>query len=177
MREEWHPTTNFDVWNFRVRISHLILILLTSFLIHFGSQPSVGTAQESVDLLIVGGQVFQTESGTFEANAGLAIQDGKFIAFDLTDGLPNAKELIELEDGKFILPGIVDCHAHYNVKLIKKRREEFKVMPIIYLANGATVTFSCGEYAPEEMYRLRRRIESGEQSPSGLARQNGARSF
>ena len=125
------------------------------------AQPTL--AQDHVDTLIVGGQVFRTDSGTFEPNNGLAIQDGKFSLIDFEKELPTAKQVVDLLDGQFILPGIVDCHAHYNVKLIKNRREEFEVMPIIYLANGATVTFSCGEYAPEEMYRLRRRIESGEQ--------------
>ena len=38
---------------------------------------------------------------------------------------------IELDDSHYILPGFIDCHAHYNVRLIKKRREEFSVVPIM----------------------------------------------
>lgn len=36
-------------------------------------------------------------------------------------------------------------------------------MPVQYLANGVTVTFSAGEYDPDGMQRLRESIESGEQ--------------
>ena len=36
-------------------------------------------------------------------------------------------------------------------------------MPVVYLANGATVTFSCGEFDPESMFNLRKRIEQGKQ--------------
>ena len=68
---------------------------------------------------------------------------------------------IELGKNHFILPGLVDLHAHYNVRLFRNRREEFLVMPIVYLANGATVTFSAGEYDPDGMQKLRLDIEAG----------------
>ena len=109
-------------------------------------------AQQEVDTLIVGGHVFQTESGNFVPNTGIAIKDGRFTKIGPDPDQFSAKETVKLGDDKYLLPGLVDCHAYYNVKLIKKRREEFAVMPVIYLANGATVTFSCGEFA-----RLQRR--------------------
>ncbi len=74
-----------------------------------------------------------------------------------------AKNTVRLGEDNYILPGLIDCHAHYNVRLIKKRREEFEFMPLVYLANGATVTFSCGEFDPEGMMKLRQRIEQGTQ--------------
>ncbi len=120
-------------------------------------------AQSKVDLLIVGGQLFRTEAGRFEPNEGVSVVDGKFASLTADPNQVNATKILKLDDDQYVLPGIVDCHAHYNVKLIKKRREEFSVMPILYLANGATVTFSCGEFAPEAMYELRKRIESGQQ--------------
>ena len=120
-------------------------------------------AQQEVDTLIVGGHVFQTESGKFVPNTGIAIKDGRFTKIGAEPDQYSAKTTVKIGDDKYLLPGLVDCHAHYNVKLIKKRREEFAVMPVIYLANGATVTFSCGEFAPEEMFKLRKRIENGKQ--------------
>ena len=36
-------------------------------------------------------------------------------------------------------------------------------MPTVYLANGVTVTFSAGEYDPDGMLQLRKRIETGQQ--------------
>ena len=116
-----------------------------------------------VDTKIVGGHVFQTESGKFVANRGIAIKDGRFLQIDADETNFSAKETVTLTDDQYILPGLIDCHAHYNVRLIRKRREEFEVTPVIYLANGATVTFSCGEFDPEAMYQLRKRIEAGKQ--------------
>ena len=117
-----------------------------------------------IDTLIVGGHVFQTDSGKFVPNTGIAISGGRFQKIGVQPDRYSAKETVKLADEHYILPGLVDCHAHYNVRLIGKRREEFEVMPVVYLANGATVTFSCGEFDPERMYQLRKRIEEGKQT-------------
>ena len=124
---------------------------------------SVG--QEVPDLVITGGHVFNTEQAKFVPNRGIEISKGRFKSLDgaAKEGAKEGSKVLKLDDTQYVLPGLIDCHAHYNVRLFKKRREEFSVMPIIYLANGATVTFSCGEFAPEKMHALRKRIESGEQ--------------
>jgi len=118
-----------------------------------------GQVGDTVDLVILGGHVFDTASGAFRRNPGLAVEDGRFVEFK-----PETKgaRTVQLQDDHYILPGLVDCHAHYNVRLLKKRREEFEVMPVVYLANGATVTFSCGEFDPVAMRELRLNIESGQ---------------
>ena len=135
--------------------------LLICLFMGWASPVCVG--QQTVDTLIVGGQRFDTQSATFIPNTGIAVKAERFVGVDIEPEDFAAAQTIQLEDKQFILPGIIDCHAHYNVRLIKKRREEFTYMPTLYLANGATVTFSCGEFDPEGMYELRRRIESGEQ--------------
>jgi len=121
------------------------------------------TAQTEVDTLIIGGHVFETSSKSFKETIVIAIKDGRLLSLDRPVSDFKAVKTIELTDEEYVLPGLIDCHAHYNVRLFKKRREEFAVMPVIYLANGITTTFSCGEFAPEEMLALRKRIESGEQ--------------
>lgn len=118
-------------------------------------------AQQVADLAIIGGHRFDTESGTFIANPGILIKEGRITQLGDKLDLPEGHPVLNLGDDQYILPGLVDCHAHYNVKLLKTRREEFFVMPIQYLANGVTVTFSCGEYDPEKMMQLRKDIESG----------------
>jgi imidazolonepropionase-like amidohydrolase len=136
--------------------------------------PVIGWAQDAVahpkfDTVILGGWLFETESGTFAQNRGIGILNGRFASLNLEDQVKNLesslseKQIIRLDDQRYILPGLIDCHAHYNVKLIKRRREEFEVMPVVYLANGVTVTFSCGEFDPEKMEDLRKRIDSSEQ--------------
>lgn len=136
------------------------LVVLMSVVLFANSNVHVLGCDEPepvAELLIVGGHSFNVHSGTFKANKGIAIREGRFVASTV------GKRTIELADEQYILPGLIDCHAHYNVRLIRKRREEFEFMPILYLANGATVTFSCGEFDPESMMKLRKRIASGEQ--------------
>ncbi len=118
-------------------------------------------SQQEIDLLIEGGHYFENETGTFHANSGIAISDGRFVEFSVDPKDFHAAETVKLTDDQFIMPGLIDCHAHYNVRLFKKRREEFLVMPVVYLANGVTTTFSCGEFDPEKMLKLRREIQSG----------------
>ncbi|MEM7457492.1 MAG: amidohydrolase family protein [Planctomycetota bacterium] len=120
-------------------------------------------AQQEVDLLITGGHVFETESGEFVPNTCIAVLEGRFLNVGASATEYRSAEELRLSENQYVLPGLVDCHAHYNVRLIRKRREEFEVMPVVYLANGSTVTFSCGEFDPEAMLALRKRIESGEQ--------------
>lgn len=136
----------------------LLAIALT-----LGGLPNVESGQTSVDSLIVGGHVFDSNSKSFQSNTAIAIKDGKIAGIGQAADVYDAARTIKLKNDQYILPGLIDCHAHYNVRLFKKRREEFSVMPVIYLANGVTTTFSCGEFAPEEMLALRKRIESGKQ--------------
>lgn len=123
---------------------------------------SLCQAQQEVDVLITGGHVFHTESSSFRANRGIAILDGRIRGLDIDPSTVKAERTIQLDDDQYVMPGLVDCHAHYNVRLIGKRREEFTVMPVIYLANGVTTTFSCGEFDPEQMLKLRKEIQRGD---------------
>ena len=79
---------------------------------------------------IVGGQLFDSESGEFKVNPGIAIKDGKFVLPGEDEG---DRQVLELGDDDYILPGLVDLHAHYNVKLFNRRREEFNVLSLIHI--------------------------------------------
>lgn len=148
----------------------LVAIAIVSFIDL--SSPVIGeeiSRASPFQLVIRGGWVFDTPSGTFVPNRGLGIAGERLETLDVSDSIENEQRirqdtrLLELKESHYILPGWIDCHAHYNVKLFKRRREEFEVMPVVYLANGTTVTFSCGEFAPDSMEELRKRIESGQQ--------------
>lgn len=121
---------------------------------------SSSCAQEKSAVIVRGGNYFDTDSGLFVPNKDILIVDGKFESIGEAASFDGAT-VLQLAETDFILPGLIDCHAHYNVRLLRKRREEFHVVPIQYLANGVTVTFSCGEYDPEGMLQLRKDIESG----------------
>lgn len=113
------------------------------------------------DLRIVGGQFFDLE--TVRANPGILVRAGRIHAIGDLAPAGKGDQTIELENGEVVLPGLIDLHAHYNMTLNKKRREEHIGMPVLYLANGATSTFPAGSYDPEAMIAMRERIDRGEQ--------------
>ncbi len=147
----------------------IVAIGSSGFEIIRADSPVASLSVEQFDGVVLGGWRFDTASGSFLPNKGIAVYEGRFTLFDAADSMKAAianlpkDRVIQLQDGQYILPGLIDCHAHYNVRLVKRRREEFDVMPIVYLANGVTVTFSCGEFDPDAMESLRKRIEAGEQ--------------
>jgi imidazolonepropionase-like amidohydrolase len=61
------------------------------------------------------------------------------------------------------MPGLFDLHAHYAVDLFGEGRvDEYRVNPVLFLANGVTSTFPAGEVDPAEARRGRERIAAGE---------------
>lgn len=117
-------------------------------------------------LVIRGGWLFDAVSDAVRRNTGIVVVAGKIFAVDATlaaGPVPNARQVLELDDEAYVLPGFIDLHAHYNVNLFGgKRRDETTVQPVVFLANGVTTTFPAGEYDPEDMQALRLRIERGE---------------
>lgn len=135
-------------------------LALTAVLLHAGV-PSATTTRG--DLVVTGGHVFDSAKGAFSPNTGIVVRGGRFFEVGADPSDHTGLHVVRLENDDFVLPGIVDLHAHYNVKLFSRRRDETRVNPVVYLANGVTTTFPAGEYDPEDMIDLRRRIDAGEQ--------------
>ncbi|MFQ5639623.1 MAG: amidohydrolase family protein [bacterium] len=137
--------------------------IILSILVFSLLRPALNFSQETI---IRGGWTFDSAKGEFFANTGIVIRGGKFmkVGAGLTDQDLSGAEVVELSDNDYILPGLFDLHAHYNVNLFgTRRRDETTVMPVVFLANGVTSTFPAGEYDPEEMLALRKAINRGEQ--------------
>ena len=121
------------------------------------------TSQER-PLVVTGGWWFDVDAGEMRPNRGIVSVGGRLLAVgdgDTPVDLSDARR-IELEDDRYILPGLIDLHAHYNVQFLGlPRREELVATPVLWLANGVTSTFPAGEYDPEGMLRLRREIDAG----------------
>jgi len=115
-------------------------------------------------LVVTGGWWFDVDAGEMRPNRGIVSVGGRLLAVGDADtpvDLTNA-ERIELDDDRYVLPGLIDLHAHYNVQFLGlPRREELVATPVLWLANGVTATFPAGEYDPEGMLRLRREIDAG----------------
>lgn len=130
----------------------------------FVLRPPAAGAQES-PVVIRGGHYFDVHRSEMVPNHGITVLNGKILAIDGAPGapLPAGARVLEVGDGEYILPGLVDVHAHYNVNLDGSgRRDETVVNPVVYLANGVTATFPAGEYDPDRMLELRRQIDRGE---------------
>ena len=118
----------------------------------------VGSFQAfSQNLLIKGGWVFDTSSKSFQKNSGIYIEDG---VFRKGEG-ERDWEAIYLSDEDYVLPGLIDLHAHYRVSYEGKAYDDTVAMPKIFLANGITSTFPAGEIEPEKMWDLQRKIDAG----------------
>ena len=116
------------------------------------------------EIVIRGGWLFDGVRDFMIRNSGIIVANGKFIAVgaDLSHLDLSKVRLLTLTDNDYILPGLFDLHAHYNMTLNKIRRDEVEVMPVLYLANGVTSTFPAGEFDPEAMMEARKRIDRGE---------------
>ena len=117
-------------------------------------------------VVIRGGWLFDAVHDDVRRNTGIVIVSGKLfeVDADLAGRDLSGARVVELDDDEYILPGIFDLHAHYNVNLFgRNRRDEVVVQPVVYLANGVTSTFPAGEYDPEGMMEARKRIDSGAQ--------------
>ena len=126
-------------------------LALAAVLLHTSVSPS--TAPKP-DLVLAGGHVFDTARGVFSPNKGLVVRGGRFFEVGADPSAQTGLEVVHLADDDYVLPGIVDLHAHYNVKLFTRRRDETRVNPVVYLANGVTTTFPAGEYDPEDTIRF-----------------------
>jgi len=153
----------------RPRLDALRLGMVMSVCIALGL-PAVAYTQAdaaTADTVIVkGGWLFDAVHDDVRRNTGIVIVSGKFfeVDADLSGRDLAGARVVELDDDEYILPGIFDLHAHYNVNLFgHNRRDEVVVQPVVYLANGVTSTFPAGEYNPEDMAALRERVDRGEQ--------------
>lgn len=122
-------------------------------------------AQQAV--IIRGGWIFTAASDTVERNRGIFVRGGRILVTngDLSEEDTAGARVITLDNDEYVLPGIFDMHAHYNMTLGEGgiRQDEYTYNPYIFLANGVTSTFPAGEYDPVGMEETRKRIDSGEQ--------------
>lgn len=122
-------------------------------------------AQETI--VLRGGWIFSGTTDAAVRNRGILVRGGKLLLVDadLTGRDTVGARVVQLGDDEYVLPGMFDLHAHYNMTLGEggTREDEYVWNPLVFLANGVTSTFPAGEYDPEGMMEARKRIDSGEQ--------------
>jgi imidazolonepropionase-like amidohydrolase len=123
------------------------------------------TGQQPV--VIRGGWLFTATGNDVVRNEGVLVVGGRLVAVNraITANETVGAHIVDLKDDEYVLPGIFDVHAHYNMTLGANglRSDEYTYNPLIFLANGVTSTFPAGEYDPDGMMEARKRIDAGEQ--------------
>jgi len=118
------------------------------------------------DVIVRGGWLFDSVRDRVRRNSGIVVRNGEFVE---VDALLAGRDLgpartIELSDDEYVLPGLIDLHAHYAVDLFGEGRvDEYTVNPLLFLANGVTSTFPAGEVDPGGMMETRKKIDRGQQ--------------
>lgn len=117
------------------------------------------------DLYLSGGWYFDAEQMEMVRNEGILITGGRFETIGAEE-VPEGYREIRLADDEYLLPGIVDVHAHYRMRSFgsdeRQWVDEFKYNGLVFLANGVTSTFPAGVYHPWLEQAAKRRFESGE---------------
>jgi len=128
---------------------------------------ATSTARSQAPVVIRGGWIFTATGDQVVRNRGILVRGGVFQVVNGTIAPADTQgaRVITLADSDYVLPGLVDVHAHYNMTLGPNgvRSDEYTYNPLIFLANGVTTTFPAGEYDPEGMMEARKRIDSGQQ--------------
>lgn len=139
--------------------------LFVFLLLLISSIPALG---QSGPVYIKGGWYFDVDTREMVPNEGILVRGGRF--YEIGGG-PSEMEAanyqtIELAGDKYILPGIVDVHAHYRMDAFGsdslEEIDEFKYNALVYLANGVTSTFPNGVYYPYMEMAAKRLINSGQ---------------
>ncbi|MGI9626079.1 MAG: amidohydrolase family protein [Longimicrobiales bacterium] len=125
--------------------------------------PSQAAVARAGDLVLVGGRLWDGRGNEARDNPGILVRNGTIMAVGRVEAVDAAEEVLRLGDEDFIMPGLFDLHAHYAVDLFGEGRvDEYRVNPVLFLANGVTSTFPAGEVDPTEAALGRARVASGE---------------
>ncbi|MCS3669116.1 imidazolonepropionase-like amidohydrolase [Salinibacter ruber] len=142
-----------------VRIRPLVALLC----ILLAGGVGLETARSQPTTVLRGGQLFDATDTTLTDNPGIVVRAGKIVDRGATALDTTGARIVRLGPDHVILPGLVDLHAHYAVDFFGAGRvEETEGYPLLYLANGATTTFTAGEMQPDKMRRVRRAVARGD---------------
>jgi imidazolonepropionase-like amidohydrolase len=151
----------------RPRRSSALRRLGVSAVLSAGALLATRTAVAQTPVVIRGGWIFTATGDQVVRNRGILVRGGVFqvVNGNVAPADTAGARVIALADSDYVLPGLIDVHAHYNMTLGPNgvRSDEYTYNPLIFLANGVTTTFPGGEYDPEGMMETRKRIDSGQQ--------------
>ena len=161
---EWRVAREASRAVFTLAVPVLAVLLMLS---RTTSAEAQNSAMQRQPIVIRGGHLFTGTGDAVIPNRGILIVAGRLMAVDrpITASEMAGARIIDLRETEYVLPGLFDVHAHYNMTLGPRgiRTDEWQYNPLIFLANGVTSTFPAGEYEPDSMRVTRERIDAGEQ--------------
>ncbi|UKM64776.1 amidohydrolase family protein [Flavobacteriaceae bacterium GSB9] len=112
------------------------------------------------NLIIEGGWLILPDSTHAVKNTGLQIIAGKIHSIGTAS---NDKTIprVNLGDDDYVLPGLFDLHAHLKVVYGDLAKEDTTITPLLYLANGITTIYTCGEVDPDAVLAYKRNVARG----------------
>lgn len=146
-----------------MKVLKSILFNLTLIFIVLVSSASA----QSDPVYIKGGFYFDVHTEQMIENEGILVRGGRFYQVGQSPSKEKEGdyEVIELSEDEYVLPGIVDVHAHYRIDAFGSKGleeiDEFKYNALVYLANGVTSTFANGVYYPYLELAAKRLVNSG----------------
>lgn len=106
-------------------------------------------AQSGVDTIVAGGRVV-TSSEILDTD--IAIRDGRIVALGPAELLPPAERQLDVS-GKYVLPGLIDCHVHLGPVY-----DDWRTGPLAAAHAGLTTVLSFVEYDAEAQETLPRAL-------------------
>ncbi|MBI3668063.1 MAG: hypothetical protein HY236_17830, partial [Acidobacteria bacterium] len=105
----------------------------------------VSASGSSGDLVVRGASVFDSGSKSFLPGRTVIIRDGKIVSVtpQSAAGIRRGRRVVDAR-GKFLIPGLIDAHAHVTTVLHEAAMTGEEVFPF-WLANGVTTLRSTAD--------------------------------
>lgn len=138
------------------------VVLLVSLGIVSLGIPLHGQREIPRPLVVRCGTLINPHTRAVQRNVAIQIANGKIIRIapsaDLA--LPAGVQLLDFSD-KFVMPGLVDLHAHTYTRLSGQWTTSNEAVPAFLLAAGVTTARAPGSMNPSADFALRNRINEG----------------
>lgn len=135
-----------------------------------GCAPSKAPADNAphAGILVTGGAIVDPVSGSVGAPMDILVEDGVIVAVEAAGALDKARAASVMEaDGLFLLPGLIDAHAHIGDGGVTAQTEEDRIAALEqFVRYGVTTIFVPGGTGgnDEDLADWKRRCGGGETS-------------
>lgn len=110
---------------------------------------------------LMGGTIIDG-TGVKPMNATVLLEGEKILGVGNQLGIPEEATIADVS-GKYIIPGLIDMHAHFFGHAAAQINDFLSAYPRLFLAGGVTTVRSPGEFSPQKVLTMRDRINKGEE--------------